>query len=243
MVGLSRLIRERASARMRFDRRRRVDEVELQQILEAARWAPTAHNMQNFEIVVVDDRAQLEAIAHVRTAVSETFLRENYAQLSFSEEELARKGTGVLASLFPAAWRAPDAQPDAVVDLEHAVLGGSVDDAPMLLIVVYDCTRRAPASQGDVLGFMSLGCVMQNMWLMAEELGLAMQVLSVFSAAPVERELRPILGLPRHLKIAFACRLGHPAGRKGRYLRVRRAVSVFAHRNRYGASLTAPAFP
>ena len=28
--------------------------------------------------------------------------------------------------------------------------------------------KRAPASEGDALGIMSLGCVMQNMWLMAE---------------------------------------------------------------------------
>ncbi len=37
---------------------------ELEEILEAARWAPTAHNMQNFEIVVVDDPKLLDDFTH-----------------------------------------------------------------------------------------------------------------------------------------------------------------------------------
>jgi nitroreductase len=216
-----------------------IGDVELTQILEAARWAPTAHNMQNFEIVAVDDRAVLDAIGRIRTAVSDTFLRENYAQLAFSEKELQNRGTGVLADMFPPAWRQPEPKADDVVDFAHAFLGGSIRHAPLLLVVVYDSTRRAPASEGDVLGFMSLGCVMQNMWLMAEDLGIGLQVLSAFSAAPVEEELRRILALPAHLKVAFACRLGRVAEPGRKYLRVRRAVERFSHRNRYDVSLSA----
>ena len=107
-----------------------IGDVELTQILEAARWAPTAHNMQNFEIVAVDDRAVLDAIGRIRTAVSDTFLRENYAQLAFSEKELQNRGTGVLADMFPPAWRQPEPKADDVVDFAHAFLGGSIRHAP-----------------------------------------------------------------------------------------------------------------
>jgi nitroreductase len=55
-------------------------------ILEAARWAPTPHNMQNFEILVVDDPKRLAPLKKFRSDASEAFLRESYAQLSFSEE-------------------------------------------------------------------------------------------------------------------------------------------------------------
>ena len=71
-----------------------------------------------------------------------------------------------------------------------------------------------------------MGGVLQTMWLMAEELGLGLQVVSVFSAGRVEDELRRILSIPEHLKIAFACRIGHPVAPPGRYLRVRREVGV-----------------
>jgi hypothetical protein len=62
--------------------------------------------MQNFEIVV-DDEETLAEIGLVQSGVSEEFVRENYSQLSFSEEELIQKGTGVLATMFPPSWQKP----------------------------------------------------------------------------------------------------------------------------------------
>jgi len=49
------LIKSRKSSRGLFDENRPIDPATLQNILEAATWAPTAHNMQNFEIIVVED--------------------------------------------------------------------------------------------------------------------------------------------------------------------------------------------
>jgi hypothetical protein len=37
----------------------------------------------------------------VRRESSAEFIRENYAQLSLSEDELIAKGTGLLATMFP----------------------------------------------------------------------------------------------------------------------------------------------
>jgi len=227
------IIQERQSSRGSFDPNRPVEKRELEQILEAARWAPTAHNMQNFEIVVVDDGKQLDAIGKIRSQISETFLRENYQQMSFSPEELRRKKTGVLASMFPPSWRRPDAKPDAADAIEHAFLGSVLQHAPLLLIVIYDSMKRAPASEGDVLGMMSLGCVMENMWLMARSLGIGFHILSVFSAETVETEIRRILNFPAQMRIAFACRLGYPVV-QATYLRVRREVEDFTHHNLFG---------
>lgn len=105
MPDLAALIHNRHSARVPFGPDRRVSERDLRAILEAARWAPSAHNMQTFEILVVDDKATLAAIP---SRPSETFLRENHRQLSFSEDEPRCKGTGPLAEMFPLAWRIRD---------------------------------------------------------------------------------------------------------------------------------------
>jgi nitroreductase len=235
MSDLSEIIRSRHSARVPFDSERRVSDADVQAILEAARWAPTAHNMQNFEIVIVDDEATLSRIARVHSGTSREFVRENYAQLSFSEDELIRKGTGLLATMFPPSWRVPDAELEEAADLEHGFLDDTMRSCPLVLIVVYDTRKRAPASEGDLLGIMSLGCVMQNMWLMAESLRIGLQIMSVFSAEHIEEELRRILSIPDHMKIAFACRLGYVAEQPGRYLRVRRDVRRFTHRNSFAA--------
>jgi nitroreductase len=205
--SISEVIRRRHSERSVFESDHHIAESHLAAILEAARWAPTAHNMQNFEIVIVDDEVTLASIGRVRFDTSEEFIRENYAQLSFGQEELNRKGAGLLASMFPPSWRDPDSSERGEGDLEHGFLDETMPSCPMVLIVVYDTRKRAPASEGDLLGIMSLGCVMENMRLTAEALGIAMQIMSVFSGHHVEEELRKILSIPDFISIAFACRL------------------------------------
>ena len=229
------LIRRRQSARTAFDLNRPVSKDDLRLILEAASLAPTAHNMQNFEIVVVDDKAVLKKIGAVRTKISRAFVEENYAQLSFTEDELVRKKTGLLGQQFPPSWRDPKEldiekvmREAAPAPLENTLRGG-----PTLLIVLYDPRKRAPASANDVLGFISLGCVMQNIWLAAEALSLGVHIMSAFSGEYAENEIKKILGVPAPLKIAFAVRLGYPAGGSKAYLRVRRDVEDFARFNKY----------
>ena len=91
-------IQNRKSSRVPFDPDRPVTKQDLIKILEAARRAPTAHNMQNFEIIVVDDKKLLEAIGNIKYPMSDIFIRENYQQLSFSKEELFRKKVGILGT-------------------------------------------------------------------------------------------------------------------------------------------------
>jgi nitroreductase len=233
MNEIERLIQARQSARVPFDANRKLSKEDLQQILEAARWTPTAHNMQNFEIIVVDDLEVLDIIGKVKSRISEVFLRENYEQLSFSKEELLKKKTGILGAMFPPAWVEPSKMADAAQKNEPMPLMQSIRGSPCLLIIVYDPKRRAPASEGDVLGLMSLGCLMENMWLMAESLGISLQILSSFAATPVEKQIKQVLGIPDQLRIAFTCRLGYPVG-SVKYLRVRRDINEFTHYNKFG---------
>ena len=81
-------------------------------------------------------------------------------QLSFSEEELIRKGTGLLATMFQPSWRDLNGGFEEVTDVEHGILDDTMRSCPWVMIVVYDRRKRAPASEGDFLGIMSLGCVM-----------------------------------------------------------------------------------
>ena len=156
------LIKQRHSSRGSFDPHRSVDVDILHQIFAAATWAPTAHNMQNYELVLVRDQATLTAIAGLESAPSPAFIQENYKQLSFSEDELAAKKTGLLASQFPPEWLSDEAQRGELTE-PATPLGPQVARGPALLIVLYDPSRRAPASGGDFLGAISLGCMIENM--------------------------------------------------------------------------------
>jgi len=229
MQELLNIIRKRKSARIPFDSERPVTKEDLRQILEAGRWAPTAHNMQNFEIIIVDDKEVLGAIGGIKSTISETFIRENYQQLSFSEEELLRKKVGILSTMFPRAWRTPGYKPDKDTDSRRPI-----QTSPVMLIVVYDPGRRAPASEGDFLGIVSLGCVMENIWLMANSLGISFHVVSAIGTDPIEKKIKSILNIPDHLKIPFAFRLGYPVSPPAKYSRVRRDIGDFTHHNRFG---------
>lgn len=244
MFDILELIKERHSSRVPFDPTRKVALNDLKKILEAASWSPTAHNMQNFEVVVVDDVEKLQSIGEIKSALSEDFIRENYEQLSFSEEELKRKRRGVLAAMFPLSWRDPkifSTLEDVAFAEGPSFMKETIRTSPTLLFVCYDARRRAPASEGDVLGLISLGCVMQNMWLMSETLGIGFQILSAFSSERVQNEVKEILEIPEYMKIGFTVRLGYPKPefiqRLKKYLRVRREVADFSFHNRYGAKL------
>ena len=236
--GLLAVVHKRHSSRGRFDLMRPVPAPMVEQLLEAARWAPTAHNMQNYEVIVVDDPALIAELGHVRSAVSATFIRENYRQMSFSKAEFLAKKTGVLAEMFPPSWRSKAAKEGLVTESEERSLRDIVQGGPLLLVVLYNAEERAPASEHDALGFISLGCVMQNIWLMAESLGLGLHIISAFSSNmvgnAVEDEVRRILGFPTPLRIAFTCRIGYPLEPTHDYLRVRRDTPDFCHHNAWG---------
>lgn len=176
----------------------------------------------------------LERLGNIEFRISEDFLREIYQQLSFSEEELQQKQVGILGTVFPPSWRTPGDWGRVARESEPSTLDKTIKGSPMLLIVTYDPRKRAPYSENDALGFMSLGCVMENMWLMAEELGIGFQIMSVFGGSSVEQDVKKILEIPEYLRIAYAVRLGYPVSKPSKFLRVRRDIDGFAHHNRFG---------
>jgi len=232
-MELLKLMQERQSTRLPYDIKRQIAEKDLLQILEAARWTPSAHNMQNFEIIIVDDRKSLDSIANIKRPFSEIFIRENYQHLSFSMEELQRKKTGLLGTMFPPEWRDPNFSLDSIDENETLSMQRPFPDCPLMLIVVYDPARRAPASEGDFLGILSLGCLMENMWLMANSLGINFHIMSSLSSDSSEKEVKKILKIPENLKIAFCTRLCY-ASLKPEYLRVRREIDDFTSYNEFG---------
>ena len=59
------LIKKRHSTRAAFDPDKKVAKNDLEKILESATWSPTAHNMQNFNILLIDDKGLLEKIGNI----------------------------------------------------------------------------------------------------------------------------------------------------------------------------------
>jgi nitroreductase len=231
MRDLLEIMWQRHSCRAPFDPDRKIREHDLERILDAARWSPTVHNVQNFEIIVVDDKRRLTEICTIQLPPSEVFSVDDIQELSFSEAELLRHKTGLLAGMFPASWREEDREPDVDPGARRTYLGRTIPACAVLLVVIYD--NRMRCAEGDTLGNMSLGCVMQNAWLMAESLGISAQVLSAVSEIEIADRVRRLLDIPGHMNVAFAVRLGYRGIASESHLRVRRKIEDFTHRNRY----------
>ena len=224
------LVTARHSSRGPFDPYRPIDPDALHLILRAATWAPTAHNMQNFSFVVVRDLDVLQRLSQLQSATSPVFIKENYAQLSFSESELASKKTGLLADRFPPEWTSAAAQ-QGLLAPEARPLGPQVGEGPVLMVLVYDPAQRAPASDGDFLGAISLGCVIENMWLMATSLGIGFHIISPLASQPLVDDVKQVLGIPPELAVALGIRLGYPIG-DDPGPRVRRDLTDFVSRDK-----------
>lgn len=229
---LMHVIECRHSSRAPYDPGSPVSPHELAQIVEAARWAPTAHNMQNFRLIVVESPHVLAELGAIRAPISPGFIAENYRQLSWSIDELRARGTGLLGTMFPLSWQTADPAEvprDAARRLHELIAG-----APLVIVAVFDASQRAPASEGDALGLISLGCVLENMWLAAQACHLDLQVMSTFSGERVEPEVDRVLGIPRPWRIAYALRIGHALAANA-VPRVRRDPDMFVHRDRFGS--------
>jgi nitroreductase len=96
--------------------------------------------------------------------------------------------------------------------------------------MLYDPGRRAPASANDFLGIISLGCAMENMWLMANSLGIGVHIVSSLSEKEVAKDIMKMLNIPENFVLAITVRLGYPVAPID-YLRVRRDIKDFTHHN------------
>jgi nitroreductase len=217
---LHHVICARHSTRAPFDPRWHVGPHELDAIVAAARWAPTPHNMQNFALIVVQDPALLRELGSLHAPVSPVFVAETAPLLSRSQEELEHRQTGLLAAQFAGSG-------------SSRPLAELIAGAPLLLVVIYDASQRAPASENDVLGMIGLGCVLENMWLTAHALHLDAQVVSSFSGESVEPSVKQLLAIPDTWRIAYVLRLGH-AVTAASGQRVRRDLQRFVHHDHFG---------
>jgi len=95
----------------------------------------------------------------------------------------------------------------------------SFSPCPTLLFVLYDPKQRAPASKGDFLGIISLGCMMENLWLMATALGIDFHIVSSLAGGLVGDQIKHIFRNPRKFEYCLQRAPGIP---------VRTATTTFA---------------
>lgn len=231
---------------------RKLDDEHLRQIIDAARWAPSGHNSQPCEFLVVDDRALIGEIAVIAMRCFDEFLASSphlpqwvasfHRWLRWSREDLERHGDGIWFQHWTRTqWEELAGLHDEAAIRERLVAmfgsGGVpsklIDTAPCLLFTLLDTTRRVPDFSNDMLALTSAGAALQNLRLAAWEIGVAVHEQSPLYDLPATRQaVGVLLGIPGHYRIVSGMRLGYRTKAvRSSFTHVRRPVAQILHRN------------
>ncbi len=246
-------IKSRYMYRGLFQDRKVEDEIVLQ-LLEAARWAPSGHNSQPWEFIVIDGRDTIMEIAEIsldsfnRVQEKRKDLKDwvqNWLQwLRWSEKELEETGDGVYMSrMSKTAWEdmrgteSPDQLRARLLEIFPAFSRPSkiLSESPCLIYTLLDRAKKIPDSSRGLMALTSTGAAIQNIRLAAHALGLAAHELSpLYDLPDTRKRIKKLLNIPDHFRIVSAMRVGYPANPvTSLRSHVRRPIEELVHRNRF----------
>ncbi len=173
----------------------------IKKILKAASKAASGSNTQPWEFIVVRD-------TETKARLTEPMLRTWLQRLG--------SGPGMTG-------RMKDAYDDATEMLRHT---------KKVPVIIYCCINLERMSRSEEVRYASIYPAVQNLMLAAHALGLG-TCLTVHGSTATrgEPEVKKILGVPDHVKIACLVYLGYPAVRLGRPRR--RGIENFTHYDRW----------
>jgi nitroreductase len=205
---------------MRAMRRLKADPVDrelLEQLVQAAVWAPTASNVQAYTFLVVTDRAQMQALAEPWMACFEfyrhtavppkgmtraAFDREMDAS-RFQAEHFAETPALIVPCYDMGPWQR------AVTFNVIGVARGLKSLGPKRSAVMAMTSSRSVAV--SEAGSVFPGA--QNLLLTARALGLGAVITTLHLC--IEQEFKTILGIPKRVKTFCLIPVGWPRGRFG----------------------------
>ena len=223
---------------MRAMRRLRPDPVPdelLEQLVEAATWAPSGGNIQAFSFVVVTDREQMARLAELWRVVCDFYLAsfatvvpdhmsaERYERLKdalrFQSDHFHETPAVIVACYQLSAWTGRLQRQWR--RFAEAIRGLGARRAAIFAAGVPAVSGRSVAA--------SVYPGVQNLLLAARALGLA-ATLTTWHLA-LEPEFKAVLGIPRSVKTFAVIPVGWPRGNFGPV--TRRPVAEVIHRDRW----------
>jgi len=200
---------------------------DIERILDAARWAPSGHNIQPWEFIAITDRDVKDEIASSTQGVLEEIL-QNGAKLektflSYSKwfrldrGEAEDKGDGIyvrFTSRFVKTVMTPGIK-ETLRDYTVFREAGRdycerIRTAPLIFATIYDRKKEPPNVSSGLISLVGIGAALQNMRLAATALRIGCQDL----ARPIDteagrRRIKKILKIPDHYSLVSIIRMGY----------------------------------
>ncbi|HEX6289857.1 MAG TPA: nitroreductase family protein [Herpetosiphonaceae bacterium] len=199
----------------------------LRHLLEMASHAPSHFNSQPWRFIVVQDAARRQRIADIagesmRLLMEEgTFWRRYSRYFRFSQAEVERSADGIYLDNMPSAIKpfvryVFSPKGGAVMNTLQVprVLGKDahklVASSPLLLGITLTRAEYQEGQLSALYSVISLGAVIQTLWLTATALGIGMQFISTpMEVAGQWEKIVALLGVPDDQALLVLFRLGY----------------------------------
>ena len=233
-----------------------ISQEHLDQLIQAAQWAPSPFNTQPWELLIIREAdgknalAELTAQSVVDQFKDSTFLDDNSRWMRLTEAEWQERGDGVLLTDhvdLPPVFRKDPSKLKPL--LKHAkylsILGHPgagklpakeiselVRTSPLLILILMDNTRRPPGAGGDRWMWLGMGAAIQNLLLTATSLGIGTQFVSAPLERQAERErIQELFNIPDSHEVITLLRLGYLDSTTGKSVRL--LSSTVIHHEKY----------
>jgi len=224
---------------------------DIEQLIEAARWAPSPFNIQPWELILITSEEKKEALAELTAKCiinqfkDPRFLADNGEWMRLTIEEWKKRGDGVLIDdhvNLPDFIKDKGKLRPLMNNLKHLRILGYlgvgklpakefaelVRQAPLLILILMNKNRRSPGENGRMWVLLGMGAMIQNLLLMAESLNIGAQFISAPLETKADREqVKKLFSIPSAYEPISLLRLGYRETKQ--HNSVRRDASKFVH--------------
>jgi nitroreductase len=196
-------------------------------LIEAASRAPSHFNSQPWRFVIVEDKQRIQKIADIagdsmkNLMEDGSFVARYRRYFRFSEKETTNAGSGIYIDNVPAMLRPMvkmvfSEQVGSLLGKLGAanILGGDqrkiVNGAPMLLAITLDKHEFKPGELSGLYASITLGAVIQTLWLVTTANNIGMQFISTPLEVPANKNrIIDLLKIPAEHDLVAIFRMGY----------------------------------
>jgi nitroreductase len=196
-------------------------------LIEAASRAPSHFNSQPWRFVIVEDKQHIQQIAGIagdsmkHLMEDGSFVARYRRYFKFSEKESATAGSGIYIDNVPAMLRPMvkmvfSEQVGSLLGKLGAanILGGDqrkiVNGAPMLLAITLDKQEYKPGELSGLYASITLGAVIQTLWLVTTAHNIGMQFISTpLEVLANKNRIVELLNIPSDHDLVAIFRIGY----------------------------------
>jgi nitroreductase len=225
-MDLLEAIRKRKTTNAPF-RPERISDEHKRLLIEAASRAPSHFNSQPWRFIIIEDTRIIERMADIagdsmkRLMDDGSFVSRYRRYFRFSEKETHSTGSGIFIDNVPAVLRPMvklvfSEQVGSLLSKFGAssILGNDqskiVRGAPLLLAITLDKQEYKPGELSGLYASITLGAVIQTLWLVTTALDIGMQFISTPLEVPTNRaRVVELLKIPEDFDLVAIFRLGY----------------------------------